>query len=148
MRESGEYTRSLVLVRLVSDEHTRSNRRTVDKDAPVLIPRYLQLPMTPPPGADVPHYDDFVLGMWMSDLSEPVFQMVVVTDLPHADAEHYIRTIGAIEAISGPEGMELNLEQQVAENKFTGTLEVVHHELGDHYTDLVFFWLLGIWFAI
>ncbi len=37
----------------------------------------------------------------------------------------------------------------VAENKFTGTLEVVRHELEDHYTDLAFIWLLGgIWFAI
>ncbi len=121
----------------------------VDMNAPALILRHLQYPMIPPPGADVPHHDNFVLGMWMSDLSAPIFQMEVSTDVQRAEAQEYIRTVGAIEALSGPEGMALNLEQPDAPgSNYTGTLEVVHSEMGDHYTDLVFIWLLGNWFAI
>ena len=121
----------------------------VEIDAPVLILRHLQYPMVPPPGADVPHHEDFVLGMWISDTSAPVFQIEASTDLGHEAAEHYIRTVGAIEAVAGPDGIAFSLDQPVAGNdNYPGSLELLHSELGDHYTDLIYVWLLGIWFTI
>lgn len=122
---------------------------TVNINAPVLILRYLQYPMTPPPGSDVPHQDDFVMGMWISDLSMPAFQIEASTDLMHESAEDYIRTVGAIEALSGPEGITFTLAQPVTgDENYLGRLELLHSEMGDHYIDLTYVWLLGLWFAI
>lgn len=122
---------------------------TVDFHAPVLILRYLQYPMTPPPGAEVPHHEDFVLGAWISDMSVPVFHLEASTDLGPGAAEDYIRTVGAIEAVSGPEGVAFSMEGRDAKgDSYLGRLELLHSELGDHYTDLAYIWLLGIWFAI
>ena len=120
-----------------------------DTQAPILILRRLQYPIVPPPNGDVPREENFIVSMWISDTSEPMFRLEIATDLNREAAQAYITTVGGIEMLSGPEGISLRLEDPVAEDgNYTGVLELIHNEAGDHYTDLAFHWLLGIWFAI
>ena len=121
----------------------------VEIDAPVLILRHLQYPVSPPPGAEIQNHENFVLGMWISDMSAPVFQIEASTDLEPEAAEGYIRTVGAIEALAGPDNIAFSLDHpEETRQNYRGRLELHHSELGDHYTDLTYTWLLGIWFAI
>jgi hypothetical protein len=123
--------------------------KDVNIDAPVLILRDLQFPMAPPPGFEVPSAENFILGLWMTDMSAPVFKLEAATELDVEAAENYITTVGGIEALSGPEGMALSLQPGTeTDSNITGTLTIVHSEMGDHYTDLTFHWLLGNWFSI
>ncbi|MEC8860916.1 MAG: hypothetical protein VYE29_13075 [Pseudomonadota bacterium] len=134
---------------IAEDSSNWRQLKDVDIDAPVLILRDLQFPMAPPPGFEVPSAENFILGMWMTDMSAPVFELEAATELDVEAAENYITTVGGIEALSGPEGMALRLQPRTeTDSNISGTLTVVHSEMGDHYTDLVFHWMLGNWFSI
>lgn len=144
--ESIEFVVERLLAQAPEPEATWSELSEVNRSAPILILRNLKYPIPQPEAYDTPNEGNFAIGMWISDASRAAFELEIASDLDLEEAKNYLRVVGAIEALSGPEGVALEIRPS-GEN-YMGDLQLLYSEMGDHHTDLAFHWLLGIWFAI